>query len=75
MEKVFVYSSDTCPYCTLAKDYLTEIGVEFEEKNIQRDNEARKELMEMGHMGVPVIVIGKEEIVGFDKDKIDELLG
>ncbi len=75
MEKVFVYSSNTCPYCTLAKDYLTELGVEFEEKNIQTDNEARKELMEMGHMGVPVIVIGEEEIVGFDRAKIDELLG
>lgn len=75
MEKVVVYSSDTCPYCTLAKDYLTELGVEYEEKNIQRDNEARKELMEMGHMGVPVIVIGEEEIVGFDKAKIDDILG
>lgn len=74
MSKVLVYSSNTCPYCTLAKDYLEEKGVEFEEKNIQTDNQARAELMEMGHMGVPVIVIGDEEFVGFDKARIDELL-
>ncbi len=43
-------------------------------KNVQTDKDARKELMEMGHMGVPVLVIDGEEIVGFDKDKIDELL-
>ncbi len=75
MEKVLVYSSNTCPYCTLAKDYLADKGVEFEERNVQEDDNARKELMEMGHMGVPVIVIGEEEIVGFDKDRIDELVG
>lgn len=75
MKKVYVYSSNTCPYCTLAKDYLAEKGVEFEEKNVQTDNTARRELMEMGHMGVPVIVIDGEEIVGFDKAKIDELIG
>ena len=75
MEKVLVYSSNTCPYCTLAKDYLSDKGVEFEERNVQEDDSARKELMEMGHMGVPVIVIGEEEIVGFDKDRIDELVG
>lgn len=40
-------------------------------KNVQQDKDARKELMDMGHMGVPVVVIGEEEIVGFDKTKID----
>lgn len=74
MKKVVVYSSNTCPYCTLAINYLEERGIEYTEKNVQEDKEARKELMDMGHMGVPVVVIGDEEIVGFDKDKIDELL-
>jgi glutaredoxin 3 len=74
MKNVLVYSSNTCPYCTLAKNYLEEKGVEYTEKNVQTDKDARKELMEMGHMGVPVLVIDGEEIVGFDKDKIDELL-
>ena len=75
MSKVKVYSSNTCPYCVTAKEYLTENGIEFEEKNVQTDAEARNELMQMGHMGVPVLVIDDEEIVGFDKDKIDNALG
>ncbi len=75
MSKVKVYTSNTCPYCVSAKSYLTENGVEFEERNIQTDNEARKELMEMGHMGVPVLIIDEEEIVGFDKNRIDNALG
>lgn len=74
-KKVSVYTSNTCPYCTMAKDYLKEKNIEFEEKNIQEDKVARDELMKMGHLGVPVIVIGEEEIVGFDQRKIDELLG
>ncbi len=74
MSKVLVYSSNTCPYCTLAKDYLKEKGVEFEEKNIQEDSAARKELMSMGHMGVPVLVIDGEEVVGFDQARIDQLI-
>ena len=75
MKEIKVYTSNTCPYCTLAKDYLNEKGVEYTERNVQTDAEARKELMEMGHMGVPVLIIGDEEVVGFDKDKIDELIG
>lgn len=74
-KKVSVYTSNTCPYCTMAKDYLREKNIDFEEKNIQEDKAARDELMKMGHLGVPVIVIGEEEIVGFDQRKIDELLG
>ncbi|HHV46234.1 MAG TPA: glutaredoxin family protein [Tissierellia bacterium] len=71
---VIVYTSNTCPYCVAAKDYLHERGVSYTEKNIQTDPSARKELMRMGHMGVPVIIIDGEEIVGFDRAKIDELL-
>lgn len=74
MADVKVYTSNTCPYCTLAKSYLDEKGVEYTERNVQTDKEARKELMSMGHMGVPVIIINGEEIVGFDKDKMDALL-
>ena len=74
MDKVIIYSSNTCPYCTTAKSYLEEKGIEYLEKNVQTDKDARKELMAMGHMGVPVIVIDGEEIVGFDKNKIEEML-
>lgn len=74
MSKVTVYSSDTCPYCVAVKDYLKENKVEFEEKNVSQDKQARAELMEKGHMGVPVILIDDQEIVGFDQTKLAELL-
>lgn len=74
MSKVTVYTSNTCPYCTMTKDYLHEREIEFEEKNVQSDKEARNELMSMGYTGVPVICIDDEQIVGFDKQKLDELL-
>lgn len=74
MSKVQVYTSNTCPYCTMAKDYLSEKGVEFEEKNVQVDAEARDELISKGYTGVPVLVIGEEEIVGFDQARIDAAL-
>ena len=75
MEKIKVYTSSTCPYCVMAKEYLAEKGLEYEEKNVQTDKAARQELMKMGYTGVPVVVIGDEEIVGLDKAKIDEALG
>lgn len=74
MPKVVVYSSSSCPYCVTAKEYLNGKGVSYTEKDIQTDKVARKELMGMGHMGVPVLVIDGNEVVGFDKEKIDELL-
>jgi glutaredoxin-like YruB-family protein len=74
VNEVIVYTSSTCPYCTLAKNHLTEKGVSYVEKNVSTDKDARKELMAMGHMGVPVVVINGQEIVGFDKEKIDSLL-
>lgn len=73
-KKIVVYTSDTCGYCHLAKDYLKEIGAKFEEKNVSRDASARKELMSKGFMGVPIINIEGEVIQGFNKDRIDELL-
>ncbi len=75
MGKVVVYSSDTCPYCVAAKQFLQSNNVEFTEKNISTDSSARTELMKMGHMGVPVILVDDNEIVGFDEPKLKSLLG
>lgn len=72
---VIVFSSNTCGYCTMAKDYLSENGVSYVEKNVSTDLEARKELMSKGFMGVPVIYVGDEVIQGFNKARLDELLG
>lgn len=74
MEKVIVYTSSTCPYCVAAKEYLNENNVEFEEKNVTVDTEARNELISKGYRGVPVIIVGDEEVVGFDKDRLEALL-
>lgn len=74
MEKVLVYTSDTCPYCVAAKEFLSENNVEFEERNVTSSEAARNELIEKGYRGVPVIVVGEEEIVGFDKNKLTSLL-
>lgn len=74
MKNVKIYTSNTCPYCHLAMDYLKEKNIPFEEKNVSTSAEAKKDLIEKGFMGVPVIYIEDEAIVGFDKTKIDELL-
>lgn len=74
MRNVTIYTSSTCGYCTLAKEYLNEKGVNYVEKNIQKDPNARKELMQKGYMGVPVIIVDGEEIVGFDKNRLESLL-
>lgn len=74
MKNVTIYSSDTCGYCTMAKDYLKAKGVEFVEKNISRDAEARKHLIENGFMGVPVIYVDDQIIQGFDKARLESLL-
>ncbi len=73
-KKVVVYTSDTCPHCTSAKNFLKEKGVEFEEKNVSSDMEARNELMEMGFMGVPIILVDGETVEGFNKGKLEKLL-
>jgi glutaredoxin-like YruB-family protein len=74
MKKIVVYTSNTCGYCHLAKDYLNENKIEFTEKNVSSDPQARKELMSLGFMGVPVIFVDEEVIQGFDKDKLEALL-
>lgn len=73
-KKVVVYTSNTCGYCHMVKDYLNENSIEFDERNVSTDAAARKELMSKGFMGVPVVYIDDEVIQGFDKAKLDELL-
>lgn len=75
MVKVKVYSTPTCPYCVQVKEYLKGKGVEYEEIDVSVDENGRKEMVEKsGQMGVPVVFIGDEFIVGFDRAKVDELL-
>ena len=72
---VKVYTTTHCPYCVMAKNFLKENNVEFEEVNVQEDHEAAHEMVEKsGQMGVPVLDINGKIIVGFDKKKIKEAL-
>ncbi len=75
MKNVTIYTSSTCSYCHAAKDYFKENNIPYEEKNISEDPEARKVLMKNKIMGVPAIFIEEEIVVGFDKEKINQLLG
>ena len=72
---VKVYSTATCPYCVMAKDYFKENGVEFKDVDVGRDREAAKEMIEKsGQMGVPVIDIDGNILVGFQPDVFKSLL-
>lgn len=76
MKNVTIYSTDTCHFCHMAKDYFKKNNVAYTEYNVGTDIEKRKEIVEKsGQMGVPVIVIGDELIVGFDQPRISQLLG
>ncbi len=75
MSKVIVYSTPTCHFCHMAKDFFAEKGVAFEDFDVAQNLEKRKEMVEKsGQMGVPVIVIKDQVVVGFNKPKIMELL-
>jgi glutaredoxin 3 len=74
-KSVTIYSTPTCHFCHMAKDYLTKNEIAFTEKDVAADLEARQEMMDKsGQMGVPVIVVGEEMIVGFDEPRLAELL-
>jgi glutaredoxin 3 len=76
MSTVIVYSTPTCHFCHLAKDYFKENNIDFVDYNVSEDLDKRKEMIEKsGQMGVPVILIKDEMIVGFNKPKIADLLG
>lgn len=76
MQNVTIYSTPTCHFCHMAKDFFKENNVAYTEYNVANDLEKRKEMVEKsGQMGVPVIVIGDEVTVGFNQPKIASLLG
>ena len=76
MKNVTIYSTPTCHFCHMAKDFFTANGIVYTEYNVASDLEKRKEMVEKsGQMGVPVIIIGDELTVGFDQPKIAKLLG
>ncbi len=75
-KKVVIYSTPTCPYCKRAKDYLSRKGIPYTDINVAEDREKTKEMVQKsGQMGVPVIIINDNEIVGgFNQSLLDKLL-
>ncbi|GAB6168115.1 glutaredoxin family protein [Clostridium carnis] len=76
MNNVKVYTTNSCPWCTKVKTYLSKNKVQYEEVNVGLDRSAAFEMVKKsGQMGVPVIDINGKIVVGFDKEQIDNLLG
>ncbi len=80
--QVIVYSTTTCPYCKMLKNYLSEKKISFVEKLVDQVDAARDEMMASsgGFLGVPFTVVnkdngGKDTIIGFDKNKLNQVLG
>lgn len=72
---VKVYSTPTCPWCTVAKKYLSSKNISFQDVDVSSDRNAAMDMVKKsGQRGVPVIEIGDNVIVGFDQQKIDSLL-
>ncbi len=76
MKPVSIYTTVTCGYCKMAKDFFQKNNVEFQEFDVGTDLGKRQEMIEKsGQMGVPVITVGADMIVGFNKPRLEELLG
>lgn len=76
MAKTIIYTTPTCVYCKMAKDFFQKNSVEYEEKNVATDAAARDAMIQKsGQMGVPVIEIDEKIIIGFDQPRLKEALG
>lgn len=75
MKKVIIYSTPTCVYCKMAKDFFAKNNIAFVEHNVAVGEKAREDMFAKSHqMGVPVIDIDGEIVVGFDKKALEDLL-
>lgn len=74
-KQVIIYSTPTCHFCHAAKEYFDEKGVTYEDFNVLENIDKRQEMVDLtGQMGVPVIRIGDDVVVGFDQPMIEKLL-
>ncbi|HEX9721844.1 MAG TPA: Uxx-star family glutaredoxin-like (seleno)protein [Candidatus Paceibacterota bacterium] len=76
MPNVTIYTTPTCVYCKAAKEFFQENNVQYQERDVSRDEEAREDMMQKSsQMGVPVIDVDGSIVIGFDKKRLSELLG
>lgn len=72
---VTIYSTPTCVYCKSLKEYLARNNVQYQEIDVASDEKELEKMVAIsGQMGVPVVEIEGDVVIGFDKEKIDELL-
>lgn len=76
MPAVTIYTTPSCVYCKMAKAFFQENAVSYQEKNVAMDPVAREDMVKKsGQLGVPVIDVGGEIVIGFDQERLSELLG
>ena len=76
MANVILYTTNVCPWCHKAKEFFDENGIKYSEKNVQQNKEYQAELLEKsGQLGVPVITVGEEVVIGFNKERLKKMLG
>ena len=74
--KVIIYSTPTCVYCNMSKEFFNKNHVAYEDHNVAEDDVAREEMVNKSHqLGVPVIDINGKIVVGFDERALTKLLG
>ena len=73
--RITIFTGSSCPWCSRVKQCLKEKSFRFREVNVESDWDGARELQRRHIMGVPVVLIGNHPVVGFDKAKIDKLLG
>ncbi len=73
--KITIYSTPTCPYCVMLKDYLKEHGFKYTDIDVSKDQKKAEEMVDKsGQMGVPVADIDGQIIIGFNKEKVKKIL-
>lgn len=73
---ITIYSTPTCHFCQMTKDFLKDKGIAYTDYNVATDLEKRQEMIQRsGQMGVPVIFVGDEMIIGFDQERLTSSLG
>jgi glutaredoxin-like YruB-family protein len=76
MPGIKIFTTPTCPYCQMAKSFMSERGVDYEEIDVTKDRDGLAEMQRVsGQMGVPVITDGQTVIVGFNRDALHDMIG
>jgi glutaredoxin 3 len=76
MKSVTIYSTPVCKYCSAAKDFFKQHNIKYTEHDVAVDAEKRAEMIDIsGQMGVPVIQIDDNVVIGYNEKAFHELLG